>query len=104
MNGESRAEIVVGVGLRRLGISSSVYHCLTPRQFQANPRCYSMTSSSPGSRVVYDVVVGEGGQILLSWLKSRFYSLGDAKIVLDDQKPGVRISGHWESVLFSLLA
>ncbi|KAK9894864.1 hypothetical protein P389DRAFT_196942 [Cystobasidium minutum MCA 4210] len=55
-----------------------------------------MASSSIGSRIVYDVIVGEGGQVLLSWLKSRFYNLGDAKVLLDNQKPGVRISGHWD--------
>jgi hypothetical protein len=58
-----------------------------------------MASSSPGSRLSYDVTVGDGGQILLSWLKSKFYNLGEARVILDDQRPGLKISGHWEYVL-----
>lgn len=45
---------------------------------------------------MYEVDVGNGGQILLSWLSSRFYNLGEARVILDDQKPGVKISGHWQ--------
>ena len=57
-----------------------------------------MASSSPGSRLSYDVIVGEGGQILLSWLNSRFYNLGEARVILDGQRPGLKISGHWKYV------
>lgn len=56
----------------------------------------SLTTSTYGAKVTYEVEVGAGGQILLSWLKSRFNNLGEARVTLDNQKPGIKIDGHWE--------
>ena len=56
----------------------------------------SMAANVSGSSISYDVHVGSKGQILLSWLKSRYYNLGEARIKLDGLKPGVKVSGHWE--------
>ena len=55
-----------------------------------------MSANASGSSITYDVEVGSGGQILLSWLKSRRHEFGEARVMLDGQRPGVRISGHWE--------
>lgn len=58
-------------------------------------RFNSMASTAPGSKLVYEVTVKEGGQVLLSWLNSKFYNLGEACVTLDEVGPNVRIDGHW---------
>lgn len=36
-----------------------------------------MVADTPGSRLKYRITVGSGGQVVVDWLRSRFYDLGD---------------------------
>lgn len=37
-------------------------------------------ADKPGSTVTFDVVVGSGGEVLVDWLRSRFYDLGNVLV------------------------
>lgn len=39
-----------------------------------------LVAEKPGSKVTFDVVVGEGGSILVDHLRSRFYNLGNVLV------------------------
>lgn len=74
-------------------------------------------AEKPGSKVTFDVTVGEGGTVLVDHLRSRFYNLGNALVCdspssplapmlkadlgfatdLDDDKShGVTLEGWWD--------
>ncbi|KAM0753326.1 hypothetical protein T439DRAFT_323958 [Meredithblackwellia eburnea MCA 4105] len=56
-----------------------------------------LTADVPGSKVTFDVSVGPGGEVLVDWLQSRAYDLGDVLVYLDgDRASGVKLAGWWD--------
>jgi hypothetical protein len=59
-----------------------------------------LIANKPGSTVSYSIKVGLGGTILVDWLRSRFYDLGDVEVYLDqdrgDRSKVVRLTGYWD--------
>ncbi|KAM0791353.1 hypothetical protein ACM66B_005820 [Microbotryomycetes sp. NB124-2] len=55
-----------------------------------------LVAEKPGSLVTFSVNVGRGGSILVDYLRSQFYNLGDVLVYLDGNKSsGKTLAGYW---------
>ncbi|KAK4054483.1 hypothetical protein OIV83_000977 [Microbotryomycetes sp. JL201] len=56
-----------------------------------------LVAEKPGSLVTFSLTVGHGGSILVDYLRSQFYNLGDVLVYLDgDRSKGKSIAGYWD--------
>ncbi|KAK4056679.1 hypothetical protein OIO90_002231 [Microbotryomycetes sp. JL221] len=56
-----------------------------------------LVAEKPGAQVTYAINVGQGKSILVDYLRSRFYNLGDVLVYLDgDKTKSKTLTGYWD--------